>query len=73
MSLFTTIGQKHSPGFDCVTTNVSDNIISQWGLKELHYIKLSDWTKATTIMRMAGFKQNVFFPFGICSENLKGN
>lgn len=62
MSLFTTIVQKHSPGLHCVKTNVPNNVIFQCSLKVLHYIKLSDWTKATAIMRMAGFKQNIFFP-----------
>lgn len=73
LSLCTTFTQKRSPGFDCVTTNVSDNVISQQVLKVLYYIKLSDWTKATVIMSMSGFKQTIFPPFGICSESLKGN
>lgn len=49
-------------GLDCITINVSDNAISQWILKVLYYIKLSDWTKATVRMSMTDFKQNIFFP-----------
>lgn len=62
LSLCTTFIQKCSPGFDCVTTSVSDNVISQQVLKILYYIKLSDWTKATVIMNMSVFKQNIFSP-----------
>lgn len=62
LSLCTTFIQKRSPGFDCVTTNVSDTVISQQILKVLYYIKLSDWTKATVIMNMSAFKQKHIFP-----------
>lgn len=70
LTLFTTFSQKQSGEPDCVRTNESDSIvISQQIPSMLHRVRLSEWTKNTAIIRIV--KQNVFFSFGIYSEDLK--
>lgn len=73
LTLFTTFSPKQSHGPDYVKTNESDNNdISQQIPVILHYMKLPEWIKTTTIIRLVGVKkQNIFFSFRICSEDLK--
>lgn len=70
LTSFTTFSQKQSGEPDCVRTNESDSIvISQQIPSMLHRVRLSEWTENTATIRIV--KQNVFFSFGIYSEDLK--